>query len=117
MTNLYIIEIIVKILLWVSGAIQGLPVLVSFKIYFSFPPVKHWSAAWAVFIVAMISVAFRRMLVAATFDPACTIVDGSWIFDQVVMPYLHSILFYYFVVLKKRFFLKWVQDEKEGTGK
>lgn len=104
-------EIVPKVFLWGSAIVQALPIYVSFKIYFSFPRVKNWSPAWVVFIVAMISIAFRRMLVAATFDPACTRIDASWIFDQLVMTYIHSVLFWYFVLLKERFFLRWFTDE------
>jgi hypothetical protein len=101
----------IAVLLWGSVGIQIFPIYLSAKIYRAYPNVQDWSIAWIFFVLAMISVAFRRILVAASFDLNCEL-TRSWIIDQILMTYVNSVFFLIFSLLKQRFFIKWFSVDK-----
>lgn len=75
---------------------------------------KYWSQSWILFIFTMLFLGFRRMRVA--FDYDC-VVTSDFIFDNIIIVYINSVLFSIYAILQYKFYSYWFDIDKLKTNK
>lgn len=122
MTNYGLHEYGLLILLYLSGLAQLVPALFCYKIARITGWVKYWSAGWVIMTITMFWIMVRRLIVALTFDPGCS-VSLAWIFDQIISTIITSGGFAAVALLKFKFYQYWmaasvtrIEEKKKGIS-